>query len=610
MNRHLQEADRLLRSGSFEEAAEHCRKSLRMNRDAGIAMRMLADCHYNLGVRKLGEGLAIDRARAEFRRAFELDPTHAEAANNLGATFVHAGQPEAALEWLRKAAAAAPREHRYLVNLASALVLVQDLDEASRVLQSLARINPSNAGAYLLTEALLVPEVTPDPGYPARIRPHILAKLERLRAEPAPVSDPLELSASYFPLSYQGLPDVEIAKALASAYLAGCPSLEWTAPHVWRRRPRERRIRLGLASRFFRNHSIGNTSRGLFELIDRERFEVIAIRLEPSREDETARIIDAAADRVVTLPGDARSAKGNLEKARAAIAELELDILFYQEIGLEPLSYFLAFARLAPLQLTSFGHPDTTGIPNVDCYLSSTMYEMQHSDEEYSERLVTIAGAGTLAYYHRPARPAGPAARDELALSSGDRVYFCPQALQKVQPAMDEAFLEIVSLDPHARIVLIDLESSRRRLLEERMRRLTPTLADRVRFVERTGYDRFLARIAAADVILDTIHFNGYNTTLEAFAMGVPVVTLPGRLQRSRHGHGMYQAMGFTELIATDVHDYARKAVKVATDPAYRETCARRIGDLCGVLFENEGFIRAVESALETLLDEAVGNSA
>jgi predicted O-linked N-acetylglucosamine transferase (SPINDLY family) len=339
----------------------------------------------------------------------------------------------------------------------------------------------------------------------------------------------------------------------------------------------------------------------LVERLDRERFEVTVIRFEPSPGDENAVAIDKAADRVVTLQPDRSRA---LDSVREQIASLELDILFYQDVGLEPLSYFLAFARLAPVQLTSFGHPDTTGIPNMDYFLSASLYELPGAQRDYSERLVEIPEVGTLSYYHRPAVPSQPAAREELALEAGDRVYFCPQALHKVQPAMDRIFARIVELDPQARIVLIEFRAHQRRILEERFGRLSPALAKRVRFVPLAPYEQFLARLAVADVLLDTVHFNGQNTTLEAFHMGMPVVTLPGQLQRARHGFGLYTAMGFTDLIASDAEDYARKAVRVATEPAYRDMCRARIRESCGILFEDRRFIDRCEEALVRMVQD------
>ena len=593
MNKNLADADRLLQSGQFEAAADACRKSIRMNRDTPLAIRMLAACHYNLGVQRLQQPGPTTAAQAEFRRALELDPTHTDAANNLASALLVEGSRQPAIELFRSAARQRPREMRYQLNLTRALVLGGRLDEASAMLAKCAELNPANAGAYLLTDAILTEQIPPDADYPRRIREVIAGKLERLAREEHAITNPLEMSGSYFPLSYHGIGDIDIAKAMAALYLKWCPSLAWTSPHVAKWKPPQKRIRIGLVSWFFRNHSISNTTRGLIEELDRERFEVIVIRLVPSPRDESAVLIDKAADRVVTVPP-------GLHPAREAIAALELDILFYQDVGLEPASYFLAFSRLAPVQLTSFGHPDTTGIPNLDYFVSSSLYELPGAQRDYSERLVEIADAGTLAYYHRPPVPAQPAHRAELGIEEADHAYLCPQTLQKIQPAMDEAFAKIASLDPRARIVLIDFDADQRQALERRLSRVT----DRVRFIPLAKYDQFLARLAAADVILDTLHFNGQNTTLEAFTVGTPVVTLPGKLQRSRHGYGMYEAMGFTDLVARDVDDYAQKAVQVATDGDFRDRCRHRIRESSGVLFENKAFVRSMEDAFAKMVRE------
>jgi len=566
---------------------------------------MLADCHYNLGVVSLDAGGTSAQARAQFQRAYELDSTHANAAGNLGASLIRSGDYEDGLKWMTKAARAAPHDVRFALNIASTLVLLQELEAASRQLLRLAQMNPSNAGAYLLAEALLVAEITPAAEYPAQVRANIADKLARLRAAMPPIADPLEVSASYFPLSYHGLSNVDINRSVAAAYLQGCPALAWQSPHVARWRGPKGRIRVGFASRFFRNHSISNTTRGLLAHLDRSRFEAIAIRFEPSPGDEAARAIDAAADRVVTLPGATRVGKGNIESGREAIAALELDVLFYQDVGLEPLSYFLAFSRLAPVQLTSFGHPDTTGIPAMDCFLSADLYERADAQSDSSERLVTLPDVGTLSYYHRPAAPAEAAPRSELALEPGDRIYFCPQTLQKIQPAMDEIFLRIVELDPHARIVMIAFDPRKRKALETRQSRLSGHLAARVRFVDHVPYAHFLARLATADVLLDTVHFNGQNTTLEGFAVGTPVVTLPGTLQRSRHGLGLYRAVGFMDLVASDAEDYARKAVRVASEPAFRRHCREAIAAGCSRVFEDMRFVRHAEDAFEAMVSGA-----
>src|SRR5208337_1279441 len=99
-------------------------------------------------------------------------------------------------------------------------------------------------------------------------------------------------------------------------------------------------------------------------------------------------------------------------RAREQIAALALDILFYQDIGMEPTSFFLAFARLAPVQCVSFGHPNTTGIPNMDYFVSNDLFEPPDAPSHYSERLILLHDLPTLAYYYKPPLPAAPVNRE------------------------------------------------------------------------------------------------------------------------------------------------------------------------------------------------------
>lgn len=49
--------------------------------------------------------------------------------------------------------------------------------------------------------------------------------------------------------------------------------------------------------------------------------------------------------------GCAEQAPRELDKARRAVAQEELDVLVYPDVGMEPLTYLMAFARLAPVQV-------------------------------------------------------------------------------------------------------------------------------------------------------------------------------------------------------------------------------------------------------------------
>jgi CRISPR-associated protein Csy1 len=123
-------------------------------------------------------------------------------------------------------------------------------------------------------------------------------------------------------------------------------------------------------------------------------------------------------------------------------------------------------------------------------------------------------------------------------------------------------------------------------------------------------YTEYLHLLQVSDVILDTAHFNGQNTTLESFAMGTPVVTLPGRMQRERHGYGMYRAMNFMELVAESETEFVDLAWRVANDREYRDYCRERIESGASKLFEDLNFVRNLEAALVGMVDAARQQSA
>lgn len=598
MSKHLARAQQLLDARRFMDAAEMCKKALRKPAEARAARALLADCHYNQGVVHLFlSGLHAD-AEEHFRTALAHDPRHVEARNNLAGLFLQQGRLDEAIEQYREVLAQQPGRLATLEDLAQAYQRADRLDEASAVLLELADRTPQDSG-LLLRDALLVQSVMPYRGYADEVRARILQRLAAIRATGRTVAQPARYATTYFYLSYHGLCNKDINRAIAQAWLAGAPSLAWQAPHIAAWRGPAARVRVGIASRYLFNHSIGHTSRGFVEMLDRSRFEAIVIHLDPVPADPIASAIDRAADRVVTVP------VADLQQAREAIARLELDVLFWEDIGMDPSSYLLAFARLAPVQVTSYGHPDTTGIPNVDYFISSDLYETADAGEHYSETLVRLPDLGTLAYYHRP-QIGPPMARASVGIADDEHLYLCPQTLFKIHPDMDDILLAIVQRDAAARIVLIEHHARHMRTaLEQRMGKLSPLLVERLRFIKTLPHSEYLRLAAAADVVLDTPHFNGQNTSLEAFAAGAPVVTLPGVLQRSRHTYGMYRAMGFLDLVAQSKEDYAAKAVALATDAVFRERCRSRIAASCGVLFENAAFVRSCESALLELLSRA-----
>jgi predicted O-linked N-acetylglucosamine transferase (SPINDLY family) len=618
--------------------------------------------HLRAGAKRLEAGRYADAER-QLRLALRFAPGHPDALNLLGIALLRGDRVVEAIEQFRGAVAVAPQAAGHQMNLGYALLRNGEIGEAVSCLDQALRLAPGSAeiafylglalranrdfaGAELamrraidaapafeearhelhklvceagrIDEAralfggslapgkrlrLALTSVPPIPGSTAQIaevRAKLEAEIDALAAEAPRIADPRgEVDATTFYLSYHGLPNRALNEKLARLYLAAHPELAWTAPHCAAPRRTSDRLRVGILSRYLYEHSIGRTTRGLVAMLDRKRFELTAIFIPPVPNDEYSRAIAAGAERTLILPS-------TLAGARNAIAQLELDVLFYQDIGMDPFTYFLAFARLAPVQCVSFGHPDTSGIPNLDWYLSLERFEPHGAEAQYSERLWRIPEVGNLAYYYHPARAFKPPSREELGLPTDKRLYTCPQALQKLHPDFDVQLAEILRRDGDGRLALIALgHKAWSPILMERLRKRMPDEIDRVLLLPPMKHDRFLGVLAASDVVLDTPHFNGYNSSLEAFAVGTPIVTRPGPLQRRRHTAGMYAAMDIDGLCASSDEEYVRLALEIARDSERRMAYSRSIREREAALFEDSRVVRGYEAFFEAVSGRA-----
>lgn len=189
--------------------------------------------------------------------------------------------------------------------------------------------------------------------------------------------------------------------------------------------------------------------------------------------------------------------------------------------------------------------------------------------------------------------------RLDFGLSEGNHLYACPQTLFKFHPEFDDILKNILEADPLAELVLLEgrLPEWTHRL-RRRFRRTLPDADRRVRFLPALPRNVFLQLLAISDVVLDPIHFGSGNSSMEALAMGVPLVTLEGSFLRSRITSAMYREIGLTELIATDHADYSRLAVRLACEPDFRRSVCQALSERGERFFENRNAAREIEDCL------------
>ena len=530
------------RARAWDLAEEHFKRALALTPNA-------ASLNYNLGnlFKNLGR---FAEAEDCFRRAVTDDPTFAPAHNNLGNVLKQLKRWGEAAEAYRAAVAADP-------DFAPAHRNHADLDETlGRTREAIAGFGRAaglrkDDGARIRA-ALAMPVIADSVGEIEDTRARIAENLAELAGAGLRLGDPLaQVGATPFHLAYHGRDDRPLMESLAELYRGACPSLSFTAPHCrdWLGGLEGGPIRVGFASAFLRDHTIAHLNERLIEKLPRDRFDV--------------RLFDR-------LPRD-------LAAARDELAAAELDILYFTDIGMEPLTYFLAFARLAPVQCVSWGHPVTSGISSLDYFVSGRAIEPDGAEAVYTERLVRLdtMPASVAAPGNARAEPNGPA-------------FLCPQSLFKLHPDFDPLIGRILARCPESELVLLAGQHPEwERVLEARWRRTIPDVVDRVRFVPRRDRTGFMALLASARVVLDTPHFCGGLSSLEALSAGTPVVALPGDFMRSRVTLGLYRRMGMTDLVAKDGDEYVDLAVRLARDDGFHAEMQRRIRALAPRLIDD-----------------------
>jgi protein O-GlcNAc transferase len=589
----------------------------------------------NLGTALRHAGRLADAVTA-IRSALRLQPDYAHGHATLGLLERDLGDDGAAEASLRTALRLRPDLRPALVGLAGLLQRQSRLDESAQLYLRAVELQP------LATEWFQLGVVLAERGDPVQAR---AAFARAVTAEPRHLRAALGLHLT-LPMLYASAEDIAAARA---AYANGLTALgdivercsrdlpsaqvldgwQWSnfllpyqgqddrrlqqdygalvarsidiaAPELRRPIPRApvagRRIRVGFASAFFKVGTVGLYFRRWITGLDRTKFELHAYHLHPGI-DAVGSEIAGCVDRFRHLVGP----RWRVADVAAAIRADALDILVYPELGMHSVSFALAALRLAPVQCAAWGHPTTTGHPTIDYYLSAAAMEPANAAAQYSERLILLPGIGT--QYAPPDVPAD-ADRARFALPEGKLLLLCPQSLFKVHPDNDSLLAGVLAATRDTMLVLF--EGRHPALTDRFMRRLEAAFAaqgvairERAIVLPGLAHPDYLRVNRVCDAMLDTLHWSGGNTSLDALACGLPIVTFPGALMRGRQTAGMLAVIGVTDLIAADRDDYLRIACRLAADPAWRGEMRARIAGAQARLFDDPAPIERLQAFLQ-----------
>ena len=594
------------------------------------------EARLELGSMLLQAGRPVE-ALAELRAAVDMRPNFAEAHNALGDTLRTLGRQE-------EAQAAYCVALDFKANLADAhLGLAAILHQRRRLEEALAaylsglKLKPNSSEAFAdlggLLQELGRPEEARDAFHQAykkepssfaarwhlcacHLRPlyHSEEEIDVARADYGHdlhalqycnLDKPGELRAAAnslcrqlpFYLPYQGLCDRDLQRTYGGMVCRVMQALHpqfAVRPPMPSLRPGER-IRVGIASGFFSQHSVWKIpTKGWVENLDKTRFKLYGYYL-GQRADEATETARKSFAQFMTGPLP-------VERWAELIRGDDLHVLIFPEIGMDGMSLQLAALRLAAVQATSFGHPETSGLPSVDYYLGSELMEDTGADAHYTERLVRLPNLAI--YYTPPPTAHGDLARADIGLRSNATAYWCCQSLNKYLPQHDIVFPRIAELVKDCQFIFIN--SAQGVKVNDIFRdRLTCAFArhglsiqDHCVFLAPMDFAGFNAVARLSDVFLDSIGWSGFNSLLESLVWDIPPVILPGGIMRARNSAAIMTMMGVTETIAADIPTYISIAARLGLDRTWRQAVAACIRENKHKAYNNAESVRGLENFL------------
>jgi protein O-GlcNAc transferase len=360
-------------------------------------------------------------------------------------------------------------------------------------------------------------------------------------------------------------------------------------PHT-NSRDAERRLTIGYVSPDLYRHPMHKFLPPVLEHHDRSHFEVFLYAV-GSRFDGETEAVRGLVDNFVFMPRpDSRELANRI---RADGVDILVDLAGHT-MG----SAHLALAlKPAPVQVSWIGALSTTGMSTMDYFLGDPYLPCPGTEHLFTERIYRLPHVVCCYRPHFGDIPVAPAP----CLERGYITFGCFNNPQKITREVAKLWAAILHLVPDSRLLLkyrgLEIE-----VMQQRFRdwfAADGIVPERLQFAGATPPAQYLAEYGRIDIALDPFPYNGGSTTLDALWMGVPVVTLAGRLAVQCDGKTVLNAAGMSDLVAGTPEEYLKIALflagTVSQIPDLRHNVRHALQS--SPLMDEAGLVKNVEDA-------------
>ncbi len=585
----------------YEDAIAHYDKALSLKPDyhdawsnKGVALKELkryedAITHYDQAISLKpdyheawsNKGVALcelkryDQAITHYDQAISLKPDYHEAWSNKGVALKELKRYEEAITCYDKALSLKPDYHGAWVNKGIALCELKRYDEAIACYDNALNLKPDIdwATGDLFHAKMKIGSWS-----------GLAESLEHLSKKVVAnekVANPFLLLALN--------DDALLHKKSSEVYVQSRYSFNSVLGPLFKH-PKSQKIRVGYFSADFHNHATGYLMAELFELHDKNQFELVGFSFGPIVNDEMRQRLEKSFDRFIEV-----GSMSDIEIAQLS-RKLAIDIAidlkgFTQDSRTEIFSY-----RAAPIQVNYLGYPGTMGADYIDYIIADRTLIPDQSQQFYAEKIVYLPNSYQVNDRKR-AISDRKFTRQELGLPEKGFVFCCFNNNYKILPETFDGWMRILKAVQGSVIwLLADNPMAKDNLIKEAIAREVD--CSRLVFAEHMLLSEHLARQHQADLFLDTVPYNAHTTTSDALWAGLPVLTLMGQSFASRVAASLLNAIGLSELITSTQEEYESLAIELAMNPQKLADIKLRLANnrLTAPLFNTPLFTKNLEA--------------
>ena len=335
--------------------------------------------------------------------------------------------------------------------------------------------------------------------------------------------------------------------------------------------------KIGIISQHFYNHSVMDFYKNTLINFPDE-FHITMINISPFFIDETTRKLKSRADEYYQL-------STNHDEIIHLVTQCQFDMIIYPEVGMSPCIYYLSMCRLAPIQTSIIGHPETSGSSQIDYYVSWKHFHNKDPKDDFTEQVIQLHDIPVC--YDFPKFKSLKKEVEIPGLPKGGKLFFIPMMIFKIHPIFDDVIVNIIKENPNFFIMIVEYKGMERVIIDRLKKQLSKKQLNQLIFSPHLKKDEYFFVLRKADVILETFPFGGGNTMLQALAVGTPYVSLKSNHLRGSFGSGFYSYINETQFIAQSIDDYISIAINIASSKKIKSDFKKRVLQNHPKLFNN-----------------------